>query len=85
MTSTTDPSGPIEVWLRKAAIGITCTLVRADESTQQVDVESLSMRGAEREMTGWFIRQGYSPAGRWETTATGNGATEVMRVFRPAS
>jgi hypothetical protein len=83
MTSTTDRPSPIEVWLRKANIQVTCTVVREDESTQELSVDSLSMRGAEREMTGHFIRQGYTPVGRWETTA-GNGVLEVMRIFKQA-
>ncbi len=86
MTNTTDRSGPIEVWLREASIGITCTVVHADESTEALEVDSMSMRGAEREMTGYFIKQGYAPAGRWETTAAGQGAPlEVTRTFKPAS
>ncbi len=61
----TRPS-PIEVWLTKGNIQITCRMVHEDETTQEVDVDSLSMRGAQREITGYFIGQGYKPVGRWE-------------------
>ena len=84
MTSTQDRSGPIEVWLRQApGIGIECTVVRADESTDPYDVNALSMRGAEREMTGYFISEGYAPMGRWETTYDEGSAEEVKRTFKP--
>lgn len=41
------------------------------------------MRGAQREMTGYFKRQGYEPASRWETQAAdADGAViESMRRF----
>jgi hypothetical protein len=46
-------------------------------------VDSLSIRGAEREITGYFINQGYTPVGRWETTAEDRGEpVEVMRRFK---
>jgi hypothetical protein len=40
------------------------------------------MRGAEREMTGWLISQGYKPVGRWQTED--DGGQEVSRRFVPA-
>ena len=61
-------------------------MVNADESTEEYDVDAMSMRGAEREITGHFISKGYAPVGRWETTAAEHGAPlEVMRTFKPAS
>lgn len=56
-------AGPIEVWLRQDDEEIICTVVREDESTYELDVDALSMRGAQREMTGYFIEQSYEPAG----------------------
>jgi hypothetical protein len=52
------------------------------------------MRGAQREMTGWLIRQGYTPVGRWSTEADNSDSdlgmggfhpdtTECMRQFKP--
>jgi hypothetical protein len=32
-------------------------------------IDSLSMRGAQREITGWLIKQGYKPDGRWAAEA----------------
>ena len=64
--------GPLEVWLRQDEAEITCTVVRDDESTYELDVDSLSMRGAQREMTGYFIAQATSrrTSGRSRLTAT---------------
>ena len=74
---------PLEVWLRqlKAGFGIVCDVVHADESTDGFSVNSLSLRGAQREITGWLIARGYEPAGRWESSDDG----ESMRRFRPTS
>jgi hypothetical protein len=78
--------GPVEVWLTKANIAITCQVVREDESVGSYGVESLSMRGAQREMTGWMIDHGYETAGRWETAeGTDDGASETVRKFKPTS
>jgi hypothetical protein len=87
MTTTkadTKPS-PIEVWLRRAEneMNIICTAVQPDESTKDYGVTSLSMRGAEREMTGWFIEQGYTPVGRWQVEYQDRDEpVEVVRTFR---
>jgi len=82
----TKNAGPIEVWLRKAdrGLSINCTVVHDDESTDTLDVDSLSMRGAQREMTGALIREGYEPAGRWETEREHDdeGPVETVRSFR---
>ena len=82
MSGTNDKKGPIEVWLSQPHFTVTCRVVHEDETTQTLDVESLSLRGAEREMTGWFISQGYQPAGRWK--AVEGSTTEVTRRFKPA-
>lgn len=82
--------GPIEVWLSKANIQVTCTIVREDETTTSLEVDSLSMRGAQREITGYLISLGYSPAGRWETEQQATDghftdALECVRNFKPES
>ena len=84
ITETETPNGPIEVWLSQPVIEITCTLVADDESTANLDITSLSMRGAQREITGYLIGIGYEPAGRWETEG-GSDVLEVSRKFRPAT
>lgn len=83
MTNTEKPS-PIEVWLRQDNLLVTALVVREDETTYEMDVSSLSMRGAQREITGWLIDQGYTPVGRWETEAndSGIGAIEASRKFK---
>ena len=81
MSRTNDKTGPIEVCLNQPHFTVTCRVVHEDETTQTLDVESLSLRGAEREMTGWFISQGYRPVRRWK--AVEGGTTEVTRLFKP--
>jgi hypothetical protein len=79
-----DATQPIEVWLTKKNIEVTCRVVFEDESDSELDVDSLSMRGAQREITAWLIREGYDPAGRWEVTAADeDGTIEAVRHFRP--
>jgi hypothetical protein len=60
-----DGKEPIEVWLTKRNIGITCRVVKQDQSATELDAGLLSMRGARREITTWLKSQGYEPAGRW--------------------
>lgn len=80
-----DHPGPIEVWLSKKNIQVTCTVALDDESTQPQDIQSLSMRGAQREITGWLISLGWEPVLRWEITDQGDGEhLETMRRFRRA-
>jgi len=77
---------PIEVWLSQANIEVTCMIVNEDETTKTLQVDTLSMRGAQREITGYLIGQGYKPDGRWETVQMDSGdARETMRRFRPPS
>jgi len=77
---------PVEVWLLEAKPGfrIACNVVHEDESADHPDIDSLSMRGAQREITSYLISQGYEPVGRWEVTARdgAGGTTESMRRFR---
>jgi hypothetical protein len=63
---TDEKPSPIEVWLSKRNMEIKCMVVREDESVDTIEVDSLSMRGAQREITGWFVSEGYKPVGRWE-------------------
>jgi hypothetical protein len=77
-------SGPVEVWLTQGNIAIDCRIVFEDESATEPAINSLSMRGAQREMTAWLIQQGYEPAGRWEAEVQGEEGTETVRRFRPA-
>lgn len=76
--------GPIEVWLSQVNLTVNCTVVQEDESTSTLDVDSLSMRGAQREITGYLIGQGYRPDGRWEQEAGDEDGSpiEAMRRFR---
>jgi hypothetical protein len=84
------PDGPIEVFLSQRNMKVYCTVAYEDEHTDQLEVEALSIRGAQREMTGWFIAQGYKPVGRWESEQTeftpegDERAVETSRRFAPA-
>ena len=76
--------GPIEVWLSQDNMQVACRIAHQDETITQLDVSSLSIRGAQREMTGYLISQGYKPAGRWTTEAAGSdGPAESSRQFKP--
>lgn len=78
-------AGPIEVWLRQDDDDeVICTVVDPDESTYELDVDALSMRGAQREMTGYFIDQNYEPVDQWHVEVDGaDGPVETVRRFRP--
>ena len=75
-------AGPIEVWLSQDNIEITCRVVFDDERVTELDIHSLSMRGAQREITGWLISQSYEPVGRW-TKEDQHGYEYVRRFRRP--
>jgi hypothetical protein len=84
-TKKSEQGGPIEIWLTKGNIQVTCRVVHEDETDSVLDVDSLSIHGAQREMTAFLIRNGYGPADRWSTEETdSDGETiECMRRFKP--
>lgn len=91
--TTTKPTTAIEVWLTQKNLEISCMIVNENESTDEIGVESLSMRGAQREVTGYLVGRGYEPVGRWESVEEdrnvyvdggGGGFNECLRRFRPA-
>ena len=65
------PDGPIEVWLRLTDLAVTCTVVYEDESTRNLNVQAVSMRGAEHEITDFSSTRGTSPS----ATGTPKGTT----------
>lgn len=79
---------PIEVWLSLANQEVTCIVVLEDERTSTFDVNSRSMRGAQREITGYLIAHGYTPIGDWEAEADsddgygGKQTVEASRKFK---
>jgi len=79
--------GPIEVWLNwtKSQMTIRVRYVRDDESATDAEAESVSMRGAQREITAQMIERGYNPVGRWvsELDDIDGTSLESYRVFRP--
>lgn len=61
-----------------------CTLVLEDESISYPEVRSVSMRGAQREITGQLVVKGYVPAARWsEVEQDDDGFRECTRTFKP--
>jgi hypothetical protein len=61
---------------------VDCWIAYEDESTDEgLKISSLSMRGAQREITGYLIATGYEPAGRWSTED--EDGRETLRQFRP--
>ena len=78
------PQAPQAVLSRKN-IEITCTLVFEDESTSYPEVTSMSVRGAQREITGRLVGDhGYVPAGRWSDDGQDDdGYSEWSRTFKP--
>jgi len=57
--------------------------LKEDESATELDADSLSMRGAQREITAWFKSHGYEPAGRREVeySDASDGSEETYRLF----
>ena len=80
MATIEENTKPIEVWLTQPNMEITCRVIFEDETGTEIDVDSLSMRGAQREITSWLIGLGYEPVGRWSTED--QGGAETMRQFR---
>jgi hypothetical protein len=65
-------------------IEISCTLAFEDESISYPPVDSVSLRGAQREITGRLVAFGYVPAGRWsEDDEDEDGYREWSRAFKP--
>jgi hypothetical protein len=81
--------GPIEVWLTKRNIEVTCRVIFEDETAEELSIDSASLRGAQREITAYLIGRGYMPVGRWEWETgeeydtDGHDLGECSRTFRP--
>lgn len=73
-------TGPIEVWLSQQSMEVRCAVYFEDETSLDLDVDSLSMRGAQREMTAWLIARGYEAAARW--VSEDEADSETHRQFR---
>lgn len=73
---------PIEVWLTQQNMAVACNVVHEDETTREYGVDSLSMRGAQREITGYLLGEGYEPVGRWEIEARDTDTTPIETVRR---
>jgi hypothetical protein len=76
----------LQAVLSRKNLEITCTLIFEDESVSYPHPESLSIRGAQREITGRLVSHGYVPAGRWseEPEEDEDGYREWTRPFKPS-
>jgi hypothetical protein len=72
MISLAGNTEPVEVRLSQPAARVLCAafVEFEDAGLWEFDfrVKSVSMRGAQREITSWLLLLGYEPAGRWTTT-----------------
>src|ERR1017187_1706872 len=72
--------------LTRKHLEIICTLVFEDESVSYPQPRSVSLRGAQREVTGMLVSTGYIPAGRWsEEEEDEDGYREWTRLFKPGA
>jgi hypothetical protein len=70
--------------LSRKNLEITCTLVYEDESVSYPQPRSISLRGAQREVTGMLVSTGYIPTGRWSDEGEDeDGYREWARAFKP--
>lgn len=78
-------SSPVEVLLRKKRLDLTAVVRHEDEATEPLRIKSVSMRGAQREVTTLLKKLGYRPVTGWkspETTGQDSGWVDSHRVFR---
>lgn len=76
----------LQAVLSRKNIEISCTLVFEDESVSYPTVASVSVRGAQREVTGLLVAHGYTPAGRWsDEDEDEDGYAEWTRSFKPGT
>jgi hypothetical protein len=74
----------LQAVLSRKNIEISCILVREDETASYPRLDSLSVRGAQREITSMLVGQGYVPAGRWSDDGEDDdGYREWSRAFKP--
>jgi hypothetical protein len=72
--------------LSRKNLAITCTLVYEDESVSYPQPDSISLRGAQREVTGMLVSTGYIPTGRWSDEGEDeDGYHEWTRAFKPGA
>ena len=76
---------PIEIWLRQDGKRVICSIVNPDESTYSHPIDSRSMLGSQKEITGFLIANRLTPDGAWVVEATDeHGApAETWRRFTP--
>ena len=78
-------TSPIEVWLTEKDFGVGCRIVADTEpGITSPNIDSVSMRGAQREVSMYLAGHGYRPVGRWKTEAENEkgNSIETSRQFK---
>lgn len=57
-----------QVWLTRPDGKLKCKVTFDNSTYADYEIKSQSLRGAEREITGWMIKQGFRPSGDWQGT-----------------
>lgn len=71
----------VEVIVTRKGMSLMATLYGPDETAVDLEVNTLSVRGAQRDVTASMIDGGYKPLGRWETLAEYGDDEEASRLF----
>lgn len=72
----------VEIIITRKGMRISADEFDAEEVGVSLDVNSLSVRGAQREVTAEKLAAGFRPLGRWETLAEdGDDYVETARLF----
>src|SRR5262249_5368679 len=75
-------SKPIQVWLRRPHLEVTCRIVLPDGATMAVGVISLSLLDAQTEITSWLTARGYEPVSPWRAR-DGDGCSRERTFAQP--
>lgn len=68
----------IKVWVIQNRFHITAFEETESGRRSEINVQSINLRGAQRELTSWYKSVGWGPIGRWTAT----GSEHWYRFFR---
>lgn len=71
----------VEVIITRKGMSVRAVMHGPADRVSELDVDTLSMRGTQRDLTAGLIRGGYKPLGRWETLAETDDGEEAARLF----
>jgi hypothetical protein len=76
----------VEAWLSKTPDSLKAWVVDETERRREVHLDSLSLMGAQRELSGWLVENGFEPLQRWSYQDPPGGPRqdfqECVRHFR---